>query len=81
MRVVVAHLHSRRVRGYLVAHPSSSSLTEEEKDEMMFCVADATVKETVKSWFVTKQLALLLIAEECLRRRLRTTISSTTTKE
>ena len=29
--VVVAHLHSRRVRGYLVAHPSSSSLTEEEK--------------------------------------------------
>ena len=31
VRVVVAHLHSRRVRGYLVAHPSSSSLTEEEK--------------------------------------------------
>ena len=32
MCVVVAHLHSRRVRGYLVAHPSSSSsLTEEEK--------------------------------------------------
>ena len=29
--VVVAHLHSRRVRGYLVAHPSSSSPTEEEK--------------------------------------------------
>ena len=31
VRVVVAHLHSRRVRGYLVAHPSSSSPTEEEK--------------------------------------------------
>jgi hypothetical protein len=29
--VVVAHLHSRRVRGYLVAHPSSSSPMEEEK--------------------------------------------------
>lgn len=31
VRVVVAHLHSRRVRGYLVAHPSSSSPMEEEK--------------------------------------------------
>ena len=37
--VVVAHLHSRRVRGYLVAHPSSSSLTEEEKRIMMFSVS------------------------------------------
>jgi len=27
---VVAHLHSRSVRGYLVAHPSSS-LTEEKR--------------------------------------------------
>ena len=35
MCVVVAHLHSRRVRGYLVAHPSSS-LTEEEKRMMIF---------------------------------------------
>ena len=33
MCVVVAHLHSRRVRGYLVAHPSSSP-TEEEKRMM-----------------------------------------------
>mgnify|MGYP004208326359 FL=1 len=39
VRVVVAHLHSRRVRGYLVAHPSSSSLTEEEKRIMMFSVS------------------------------------------
>ena len=37
--VVVAHLHSRRVRGYLVAHPSSSSLTEEEKRIMMIFVS------------------------------------------
>ena len=36
--VVVAHLHSRRVRGYLVAHPSSS-LTEEEKRIMMIFVS------------------------------------------
>ena len=37
--VVVAHLHSRRVRGYLVAHPSSSSLTEEEKRIMLIFVS------------------------------------------
>ena len=36
MCVVVAHLHSRRVRGYLVAHPSSSSLTEVKRID--FCV-------------------------------------------
>ena len=35
MCVVVAHLHSRRVRGYLVAHPSSS-LTEVKRID--FCV-------------------------------------------
>ena len=39
VRVVVAHLHSRRVRGYLVAHPSSSSLTEEEKRMTMIFVS------------------------------------------
>jgi len=39
VRVVVAHLHSRRVRGYLVAHPSSSSLTEEEKRIMLIFVS------------------------------------------
>jgi len=39
--VVVAHLHSRRVRGYLVAHPSSFFFSDgrREKDYDDFCVA------------------------------------------
>ena len=52
-----------------------------EKDYDVFCIADATSeRNSCKKRVRHKQLTLLLIAEECLRRRLRTTIS-TTTKE